>query len=51
MDTTDALHTTTSSPLTALVTGATSGIGREGTLQRADAGWRVIAVGRDPKAR
>ena len=36
--------------LTALVTGATSGIGREIALQLAELGWRVIAVGRDREA-
>src|SRR5690606_41156949 len=38
-------HSTT--PRTALVTGATGGIGREVALQLAELGWRVIAVGRD----
>ena len=35
---------------TALVTGATSGIGREVALQLAELGWRVVAVGRDRDA-
>lgn len=39
-----------SSAPTAVVTGATSGIGREVVLQLAEQGWRVIAVGRDPDA-
>jgi NADP-dependent 3-hydroxy acid dehydrogenase YdfG len=39
----------TSAP-TALVTGATSGIGREVTLQLAEKGWRVLAIGRDEAA-
>lgn len=35
---------------TAVVTGATSGIGREVALQLAELGWRVIAIGRDREA-
>ncbi|HSK91058.1 MAG TPA: SDR family oxidoreductase [Euzebyales bacterium] len=33
---------------TALVTGATSGIGRAAAVALADAGWWVVATGRDP---
>jgi NAD(P)-dependent dehydrogenase (short-subunit alcohol dehydrogenase family) len=33
----------------ALVTGATSGIGRAAALALADAGWRVFGAGRDPE--
>ena len=35
---------------TAVVTGGTSGIGREVALQLAELGWRVIAIGRDREA-
>jgi NAD(P)-dependent dehydrogenase (short-subunit alcohol dehydrogenase family) len=35
-------------PLTVLVVGATSGLGRAVATQLADAGHRVLAVGRDP---
>src|ERR671915_924092 len=34
---------------TALVTGATSGIGRAAALALGDAGWWVLACGRDPQ--
>ena len=34
---------------TALVTGATSGIGRAAALALGDAGWWVLAGGRDPE--
>ncbi|MGO1505321.1 MAG: SDR family NAD(P)-dependent oxidoreductase [Brachybacterium sp.] len=44
------MDTSQDSTLTALVTGATSGIGREVTRQLAASGWRVIAVGRDQQA-
>ena len=35
---------------TAVVTGGTSGIGREVALKLAELGWRVIAIGRDREA-
>jgi NAD(P)-dependent dehydrogenase (short-subunit alcohol dehydrogenase family) len=34
---------------TALVSGATSGIGRAAALALGDAGWWVLACGRDPE--
>ena len=38
------------SSFTAVVTGATSGIGQQVALQLAERGWRVIAIGRDQEA-
>ncbi len=34
---------------TAVVTGASSGVGRSGAIELARAGWNVIALGRDPE--
>lgn len=34
---------------TAVITGASSGVGKETALQLAGAGWNVIALGRDPE--
>lgn len=40
---------TTTRVQTAVVTGASSGIGREAAKALAGAGWRVIGLGRDPR--
>src|SRR3954465_11376187 len=37
-------------PLSALVTGGGSGVGRAVTRHLADAGWRVVILGRRPEA-
>src|ERR1700751_2355933 len=44
----DRLAMTKKRAQTAVVTGASSGIGREAAKALAAAGWRVIGLGRDP---